>query len=69
MKRTKEMHCGLSFIRLVRSSSSSSGVIGAAFSTTDSRFTWAADTVQHLNEGLLDNLVPEKLLSRFLQML
>ena len=39
MKRTKVMHWGLSFIRLMVSSSSS-GVIGAAFSTTDSRFTW-----------------------------
>ena len=33
------MHWGLSFIRLMVSSSSS-GVMGAAFSTTDSRFTW-----------------------------
>ena len=39
MKSTKVMHWGLSFIRLMVSSSSS-GVIGAAFSTTDSRFTW-----------------------------
>ena len=39
MKRPKAMHCGLSFMRLVTSSSPSSGMIGAAFSTTESRFT------------------------------
>ena len=33
------MHCGESFSREETSSSSSSGRIGASFSTTDSKFT------------------------------
>ena len=47
MKRTKVMHWGLSAIRLL-TSSSSSGVMGAAFRTTDKRFTCSAGSFSNM---------------------